>query len=38
MLVGYTDSNMAGDVDTRKSTLSYLITFLGGVIFWQSRL
>jgi hypothetical protein len=27
MLVGYTDSDMAGDVDTRKSTSGYLITF-----------
>jgi hypothetical protein len=38
MLVGYTDSNMVGDVDTRKSTLGYLITFSGGVVSWQSRL
>ena len=26
----YTDSNMVGDVDTRKCTLGYLITFAGG--------
>ena len=31
MLVGYTDANMAGDVDSRKSTSSYLITFTGGI-------
>jgi hypothetical protein len=38
MLVGYTDSDMAGDVDTRKSTSGYLITFSGGAVSWQSRL
>lgn len=38
MLVGYTDSDMAGDVDTSKSTSGYLITFSGGVVSWQSRL
>jgi hypothetical protein len=38
MLVGYTDSDMAGDVETRKSTSSYLITFSGGAVSWQSRL
>ena len=29
---------MAGDVDNRKSTFGYLITFAGGVVAWQSRL
>ena len=29
---------MAGDDDSRKSTSGYLITFLGGVVLWQSRL
>ena len=38
MLVGYTDSDMAGDMDTRKSTSGYLITFSGGAVSWQSRL
>jgi hypothetical protein len=38
MLVGYTDSNMVGDVDTCKSTSGYLITFSGGVVSWQLRL
>jgi len=38
MLVGYTNYDMAGDVDTRKSTSSYLITFSGGAVSWQSRL
>ena len=38
MLVGYTDADMAGDVDSRKSTSGYLITFAGGAVAWQSRL
>ncbi|KAM3381937.1 hypothetical protein P3S68_007510 [Capsicum galapagoense] len=37
-LCGYTDLDMAGDVDTRKSTSGYLVTFAGGVVSWQSRL
>ena len=35
---GFTDSDMAGDVDSRKSTAGYLITFAGGAMAWQSRL
>ena len=38
VLVGYTNSDMARDVDNRKSTSGYLITFSGGVVSWQSRL
>ena len=38
ILDGFTDSDMAGDIDSRKSTSSYLITFAGGVVAWQSRL
>jgi hypothetical protein len=38
MLVGYTYFDMAGDVDTRKSTSGYLITFFGRAVLWQSRL
>ncbi|GFY94806.1 hypothetical protein Acr_10g0001910 [Actinidia rufa] len=38
MLVGYTDANMAGDVDVCKSTSGYLITFSGGAIPWQLKL
>ena len=38
VLVGYTDADMAGDVDTRRSTSGYLITFSGGAVSWQSRL
>ena len=38
VLVGYTDADMVGDVDSRKSTSSYLITFAGGAVSWQSKL
>ena len=38
VLIGYTNSNRVGDVDNRRSTSDYLITFLGGVVSWQSRL
>ena len=34
ILVGYMDSEMAGDIDTRKSTLGYLITFVSGAVAW----
>ena len=37
-LMGYTDADMAGDLDERKSTSGYLFTFSGGAISWQSRL
>ena len=37
-LEGYTDFNMAGDLDCRKSTSGYLFTFAGGAISWQSKL
>ena len=36
MLDGFTDSDMAGDVDSRKSTSGYLMTFAGGAVAWQS--
>ena len=38
ILDGFTDSNMAGDVDSQKSTSGYFITFVGGAVAWQSRL
>ena len=38
VLISYTDSDMAGDVDNRKSTSGYLMTFSGGAVSWQSRL
>ena len=36
MLDGYTDSDMASDVDSRKSISVFLITFAGGAVSWQS--
>ena len=38
VLGGYIDADMAGDLDGRKSTSSYLFTFVGGAISWQSML
>ncbi|GKA51739.1 retrovirus-related pol polyprotein from transposon TNT 1-94 [Tanacetum coccineum] len=38
MLVGYTDSDLAGNKDNMKYTSEYLITFAGGAVLWQSRL
>ncbi|GKE22936.1 retrovirus-related pol polyprotein from transposon TNT 1-94 [Tanacetum coccineum] len=38
MLVGFTDSDMAGNKDNMKSTFGYLMTFTGGAVSWQSRL
>ncbi|PKI76235.1 hypothetical protein CRG98_003346 [Punica granatum] len=37
-LVGYMDTDMAGDIDSRKSTLGYLMTFAEEAISWQSKL
>ena len=34
----YTDTDMAGDVDSRKSLSGYLLIFAGGVVSWKSRL
>ena len=38
ILQGYTDVDYAGDMDSRKSTSGYLMTFAGGAVAWQSRL
>ena len=38
VLIGYTDSDMAEDVDNRRYTSGYLMIFLGGAVSWQSRL
>jgi hypothetical protein len=38
MLEGYTDADMAGDLDHKKSTSSYVFTFAGGAVSWQSKL
>ena len=35
-LEGYSDSDFAGDVDDRKSTLGYVFTLAGGAISWKS--
>jgi len=37
-LVGYSNSDMAGDIHSRRSTLGYLIKFAGRVVNWQSKL
>ena len=34
----YTDADMARDLDSRKSTSGYMMTFAGGAVSWQSRL
>ncbi|GJZ38350.1 hypothetical protein Tco_0584541, partial [Tanacetum coccineum] len=38
MLVGYTDSNLAGNKDNMKSTSGYLMTFAGRAVSCQLRL
>ena len=37
-VVGYSYSDMAGDIDSRKSTSGYMIKFAGGAVTWQSKL
>jgi len=34
VLEGYIDSEMAGDLDSRKSTSGFLFTFAGGAVSW----
>ncbi|XP_038688747.1 secreted RxLR effector protein 161-like [Tripterygium wilfordii] len=36
-LVGYTDSDYAGDVEDRKSTMGYMFMLSSGVICWASK-
>ena len=38
ILEGYTDTDMVGDLDGRKSIAGYLFTFAGGAVSWQSKL
>lgn len=38
VLEGFTDADLAGDLDNRKSTSGYLFTFCGGAVSWQSKL
>jgi hypothetical protein len=37
-LVGYSDSDWAGDVDSRRSTSGYIFLLAGSAISWKSRL
>ena len=37
MLHGYSDSDFAGDVDTRKSTSGYCFLYSGGTVSWRSK-
>jgi hypothetical protein len=36
-LVGFSDADWAGDVDTRRSTTGYLFQQSGGAVSWQSK-
>lgn len=36
-LVGYSDSDWAGDHDDRRSTTAWLFSMAGGVVSWKSR-
>jgi len=38
VLNSYTDADIVGDVDSRKYTFVYMMTFVGGAVSWQSRL
>lgn len=38
MLNEYINVDMANDIDVRKSTSAYMITFTVGVVSWQSKL
>ena len=37
-LVGFVDSNFAGDKDTRKSTTAYVFMLGGNCVSWKSQL
>ncbi len=36
-LVGYADSDYAGDIETRKSTSGYVFLMAGGAVSWKSK-
>src|SRR6188768_2842720 len=38
LIIGYTDSDWAGDVDTRRSTSGYVFKMCGAAISWSSKL
>ncbi|KAH9669399.1 Integrase catalytic domain-containing protein [Citrus sinensis] len=37
-VIGYVDSDYAGDLDKQRSTTGYVFTFVGGPISWKSTL
>ena len=37
-VVGYTDSDYAGDLNNKRSTFGYVFTFIGSAISWRSCL
>ena len=37
-LVGYCDSDYAGDIDSRRSTTGYVFIVHGGAVSWNSKL
>ena len=37
-VVGYSDSDFAGCVDSRKSTSGYMFMFASGVVSWRSAM
>jgi len=37
-VLGYVDSDFAGDIDSRRSTISHVFTLGSGVVSWISRL
>jgi hypothetical protein len=37
-LIGFSDADWGGDVDTRRSTTGYVFTLAGGPVSWSSRL
>ena len=37
-MIGYFDSDYAGDLDKRRSTTGYVFIFAGGPISWKSTL
>ena len=37
-LEGYIDSDMSVDADTSRSTSGYIMTYVGGDVWWKSRL
>ena len=38
LLTGFSDSDWAGDVDTRRSTTAFVFKIAGGAVSWSSRL